>query len=111
MLYEVITPDSIIFLNKELKPDSSIHVSFDNYYVAEFSELQQDTNSYYGTSLPNTAREDGLEEYHYGSPNLVQKGLIIMDKNYVQIMRPFPSFRKYEYFIDEKKKYYRNNFV
>lgn len=98
--------DSVVFLNSDLKPDSSINISYNKYYVAEFNELQQDTNSYYATSLPNTAREDGLEEYHYGSPHIAQKGLLLMDRNYVQIMRPFPSFKKYEFFVNDNKKYY-----
>ena len=86
-----------IFLNDSLEIDKSITIdTTKSVFIAEFSAIEQDTSKY----ISNYSYEpDGnwsvkRVEYYYGGPDFGFDALIIRDKNFVQLSKPFPYYTR-----------------
>jgi len=93
--------------SKTMATDTSIIVDNDNFLVAEFGILAQDTAKYFSSYERFSDGKKGLEirETYYGGSNLSQKGLIVKSNEYVPLPKPFPRFTKTSMFEDKEVVY------
>ena len=80
----------VIFLNDSLAEDSTIKISTENIFTGEFSNLEQDTTSYFS----RTIKEDGNKKLatYYGGPDFNFEVLAIKSNQFVQLRDPFPYY-------------------
>jgi hypothetical protein len=77
----------VVFLDANLNPDSSIRVTAENYFFAEFITLESD---------PEEDQSNGLDpdQGKYKKSDMGFHALVIKDKAFQQLKRPFPFYTK-----------------
>ncbi len=87
----------VVFLNDQLKEDSTIKMSESYFLTAEYGIIAQDTT---GTSLGYSYQTSWdkhgtkTEYYRNGGANLRVPAFIMKDQSFVQLRDPFPFFVK-----------------
>lgn len=72
--------DSVVFLNANLEPDTSIHITSKKFLTAEFGRLQQ-----------QTGESDYYQETTYtGVSTLDNEAFVMMNQKFRQLRSPFP---------------------
>ena len=98
--------DEVVFYDTMGVEDLSIRVENTDYFIAEFTYIEQDTSQYYSGSTPstnNTNNPDGVA--YYGGSKNNRSALVIRDKHFVQLREPFPYFAAYRHFGMVSKRY------
>ncbi len=85
----------VVFLNDNMKLDSSIKFCESNYLFSEFGAIRQDTAKYFSHSYYDSG-SNGMERrsVYNGGPDMRFEALIIMSKQMIQLKRPFPYYVK-----------------
>ncbi|MCO6498838.1 MAG: hypothetical protein J5I47_00480 [Vicingus serpentipes] len=81
--------DKIVFLNDNLEADSSIKVSNDVFYVAEFTSIEPGSKNY---AKSDYLAENEKESINGGSSGITLTALVIKDKKFKQLRKPFPYY-------------------
>lgn len=85
--------DQVVFLDKNLQPDSTVVVNNDKFLVAEIDVTRQDTTKYFEgydySSHPSPSKKQAL---YWGGPNIAIDAIVLMSDEFVQIKRPFPYY-------------------
>lgn len=85
--------DEVVFLDTQLKPDSSIGVGQKVIYIAEFGTVDPDDSKIREDyRLENDSTGVKQKPTYYGSANMGFEALVIMDDQFVQLRRPFPYY-------------------
>ncbi|MBL4668292.1 MAG: hypothetical protein JKY30_03405 [Flavobacteriales bacterium] len=84
--------DSVSFLNDSLKIDKSITVNDTNYYVAEFGHIEPTETIDYQSSVYVPKKE--TRNTYTGSSDFSFKAVIVKDKMFKQLNKPFPYYSK-----------------
>ncbi len=88
-----------IFLNDKLQIDSGISIGPGmQIYTAEFGNLKQDTMQYFSRYSQDFNKNSVPIQFanHYSvSSNIDFDALVIMDRNFVQLNRPFPCYSRF----------------
>lgn len=92
--------DEVKFIDEKLQVIDKFKFEFENFLIAEFGEVKGDTTKFYSHSTMQTTDHFSTEPQatYYGGGSTGAKGLIIKDKNFAQLRRPFPFFVKYPFF-------------
>ena len=67
----------------------------DQYLMAEYGNIQQDTSAYLQGTHYDTSKESPKVRTYYGGTKNMQHALIVMDRDFQQIQSPFPYFATY----------------
>ena len=88
---EVLHKDfsSPFFLDSNLEIDESIKLSTENYLIAEFGNVQQDTLSVRDFYYQNGNKR---KPSYWGSPNFHFGALVVMSDEFIQLRHPFPNY-------------------
>ncbi len=79
-----------------------------NYFIGEFTYIDQDTTTYYSSSTPSTNSINNPEGVtYYGGTKNNRSAFVIRDRKFVQLREPFPYFSAYKPFGPVKKRYRR----
>ena len=98
--------DEVVFYDSTGAEDPSIKVSDAEYFIAEFTYIEQDTTTYYSGSTPSTnSTTDPEGTTYYGGSKNNRSALVIRDKNFLQLRDPFPYFSTYKHFGLVKTRY------
>jgi len=90
--------DKVVFLNNDLQADPTILFDKQNFLIAEFGVISQDTTAHFDSYYYENG-ENGLEKKakYYGGSNMGFGALIICSDKSVQLHKPFPYYsRTYE---------------
>jgi hypothetical protein len=84
---------SVDFLNDSLQPDRSIVFSNHSFLTAEFSTIEQDTNTYF-KDYHYVGGAEGIERRtsYYGGATMGFGALVIKSDQFIQLCRPFPYY-------------------
>jgi len=80
------------FLDSNLVIDESIEFSFDDFLIAEFGNVAQDTASYKDFYITTGQNGKTKKSSYWGGPNFHFGALVVMTDDFVQLRKPFPSF-------------------
>ena len=80
------------FLDSNLVIDESIEFSFDDFLIAEFGNVAQDTASYKDFYITSGQNGKTKKSSYWAGPNFHFGALVIMTDDFVQLRKPFPSF-------------------
>ncbi len=87
-----------IFLNDSLEVDPSIKLEPDiSFFIAEFGYIGQDTMKYYSHHSYKPGKDYGVEgvlHYYTPSSDINFYALRILDRNFVQLNKPFPYYTR-----------------
>lgn len=87
-----------VFLNDSLQVDNSIKLDTNRtFFIAEFGFLEQDTNKIFSHYSYEPSQNGGLEKvanYYSTSSDNDFYVLRILDKNFVQLSKPFPFYTR-----------------
>lgn len=95
-----------IFLDNNLMIDSSIKIDKNKpYFIAEFTTLEQDTAKYFSHYSYDPDGDFNLKKVSnfYKSSDYNIFALVIKDKNFIQLNKPFPYYKKVFYINRTKK--------
>ncbi len=96
--------NKVVVLNYNLAPDTSIHLSTTNFFIAEFAKLESDTvrqwEYYTGTAIDSTGKR---ESRYAGGTGSNFSALVLKNKNFEQLRRPFPFYVKYHPMREQNK--------
>ncbi|HLO89719.1 MAG TPA: hypothetical protein VK172_01015 [Lentimicrobium sp.] len=82
-----------IFVNDSLIKDPSIKVNNSaNWLIGEVDFLEMDTAKHWQNSHYNIYTKKYEKIYYSGSPNFGRCAIVIRDKNFIQLQRPFPYY-------------------
>lgn len=85
-----------IFLNDKLEADSSIRIDVaDEFFIADFGTKSKDTVKYYSHTSYNYVENKGIipvDSYYTNSIEFQSTYLVISDKNFIRLNKPFPYF-------------------
>lgn len=99
--------DSVTFYNDSLQVVNLYQLKTNNYLIAEFGQIRQDTTYYYSDNVPDTREPNPNQVQYYGGTKNTRAALIIMDRNFNQIREPFPYFAVYHKLTSVKSRYHR----
>ena len=80
------------FLDSNLDVDSSIQFGLNNFLIAEFGNVAQDTSSYQDFYIIDTQNGKTKKTSYWGGPNFHFGALVVMTDDFVQLRKPFPSY-------------------
>ncbi|HMT29362.1 MAG TPA: hypothetical protein PKD91_08800 [Bacteroidia bacterium] len=97
--------NAVVFVNDSLQPDASIKFSQKDFLTAEFGPIEPDTASYYeDTHYDRSGSNLEKDKGYYGGANMGFEALKIMNKNFIQLKKPFPYYvRTYDSLPVERK--------
>jgi hypothetical protein len=85
----------VIFLNDSLQPDSSFKLINNNFLIAEFGIISQDTAKYFSNYYYENSKDGPHKKtQYYGGPDLRFEALRILSEQFVQLTDPFPYYVK-----------------
>ncbi|MFT4662738.1 MAG: hypothetical protein ACI8XB_003031 [Patiriisocius sp.] len=85
--------EKVVFLNDSLQPDSTTLSDPDNYLIAEFGTIEQDTAIYIdGYHLKRENGKVKKQTNYYGGADMRFGALIIKSDQFIQLKRPFPFY-------------------
>lgn len=85
-----------IFLNEKLELDTTIELSRQNIYTAEYTAMKQDTFvqlSHYELEQIGDFRSKWVPRY-YGQANLGFRAFVVKNQNFEQMVEPFPYYAR-----------------
>ena len=80
------------FLDSNLVIDKSIGFDVEDFLIAEFGDVAQDTASYKDFYITSGQNGKTKKSSYWGGPNFHFGALVIMTDDFVQLRKPFPSF-------------------
>ena len=87
--------DSVFFLGPDLKIDKNIKPKISKFFIAEYSPIESDTDTYYsGTSTVRGANGLEKQDNYYTSGSFGFEALIIRNDKFIQLAKPFPYYVK-----------------
>lgn len=87
--------EEIVFLDKNLQPDSTIQLKTTNFLTAEFGQVTQDTLKKFDTYYDTEGKNGPTKEARYqGSSSMGFGALVIKSEQFVQLRKPFPFYVK-----------------
>ena len=81
--------NNVVFLTDNLEADSSIKVSNEVFYTAEFTSIEPGSRNYAKSDYLN---ENEKESINNGGSGITLTALVIKDKKFKQLRKPFPYY-------------------
>src|SRR4030095_4464828 len=94
-------PEAVVFMDDNMKPDSSVKCISNFFLTADIGTLEQDTATYFDRSY---YAYNGIQKTYSGGPDIGIEVFKIMDNHFVQLCDPFPYYvRTFNYIYVKRK--------